>query len=26
VKRAMINRAWVPDGKGSNGAAFCAPY
>lgn len=26
VKRAMINRAWVPDGKGANGAAFCAPY
>ena len=26
VKRAMINRAWVPDGKGVNGAAFCAPY
>jgi hypothetical protein len=26
VKRAMINRAWVPDGKGSNGAAFCSPY
>ena len=26
VKRAMINRAWVPDGKGANGAAFCSPY
>jgi hypothetical protein len=26
VKRAMINRAWVPDGKGVNGAAFCSPY
>lgn len=26
VKRAMINRAWVPDGKGTNGAAFCSPY
>ena len=26
VKRAMINRVWVPDGKGANGAAFCSPY
>jgi serine protease len=25
VKRAMINRAWVPDGGGPNGTAFCAP-
>ncbi len=25
VRRAMINRAWVPDGPGSNGAAFCSP-
>jgi hypothetical protein len=25
VKRAMINRAWVPDGGGPNGVAFCSP-
>ena len=25
VKRAMINRAWVPDGGGPNGTAFCSP-
>ncbi len=25
VKRAMINRAWVPDGAGKNGVAFCSP-
>lgn len=25
VKRAMINRAWVPDGAGPNGTAFCSP-
>ena len=25
VKRAMINRAWVPDGGGPNGSAFCSP-
>jgi serine protease len=25
VKRGMINRAWVPDGAGTNGVAFCAP-
>ena len=25
VKRAMINRAWVPDGGGANGTAFCSP-
>jgi hypothetical protein len=25
VKRAMINRAWVPTGSGSNGVAFCTP-
>ncbi|HEX9301489.1 MAG TPA: S8 family serine peptidase, partial [Casimicrobiaceae bacterium] len=25
VKRAMINRAWVPDGGGRNGVAFCSP-
>jgi serine protease len=25
VRRAMINRAWVPDGAGKNGVAFCAP-
>lgn len=24
VRRAMINRAWVPDGPGVNGAAFCS--
>jgi hypothetical protein len=24
VKRAMINRAWVPDGPGAKGAAFCS--
>ena len=25
VKRAMINRAWAPDGGGPNGTAFCSP-
>jgi len=25
VKRAMLNRAWVPDGGGPNGSAFCSP-
>jgi hypothetical protein len=25
VKRAMINRAWVPDGDDPNGTAFCSP-
>ena len=25
VKRAMLNRAWVPDGGGPNGTAFCSP-
>ena len=25
VKRSMINRAWVPDGAGNNGVAFCSP-
>ena len=25
VTRAMINKAWVPDGGGRNGAAFCSP-
>ena len=24
VRRAMLNRAWVPDGKGVNGAAMCS--
>ncbi len=25
VRRGMVNRAWVPDGAGNNGAAFCSP-
>jgi serine protease len=25
VKRAMLNRAWAPDGGGPNGVAFCSP-
>jgi hypothetical protein len=25
VKRAMLNRAWVPDGAGARGVAFCSP-
>jgi len=25
VKRAMLNRAWVPDGAGPRGVAFCSP-
>ena len=25
VKRAMLNRAWVPDGAGADGVAFCSP-
>ena len=25
VRRAMINRAWVPEGIGSNAVAFCTP-
>jgi serine protease len=25
VKRAMLNRAWVPDGAGTRGVAFCSP-
>jgi len=25
VRRAMINRAWVPEGNGPNGVAFCSP-
>ena len=24
VRRAMLNRVWVPDGKGANGAAMCS--
>ena len=24
VRRAMVNRAWVPSGKGSNGVSFCS--
>jgi hypothetical protein len=24
VRRGMLNRVWVPDGPGANGAAFCA--
>ena len=24
VRRAMLNRSWVPDGKGANGAAMCS--
>ena len=25
VKRAMLNRAWAPDGAGPRGVAFCSP-
>ena len=25
VARGMVNKAWVPDGPGRNGAAFCSP-
>jgi subtilisin family serine protease len=24
VRRAMLNRSWVPDGKGANGSAMCS--
>ncbi|MBA3505804.1 MAG: hypothetical protein H0T80_08510, partial [Betaproteobacteria bacterium] len=24
VRRAMINRAWVPEGNGANGVVFCS--
>ena len=26
VRRAMINRAWVPEGIGPNNAVFCSPF
>jgi serine protease len=25
VRRAMLNRVWVPNGAGANGVAFCSP-
>ena len=25
VRRAMINRKWVPEGSGANAVAFCSP-
>ncbi|HQR11857.1 MAG TPA: S8 family peptidase [Casimicrobiaceae bacterium] len=26
VRRAMLNRAWVPEGTGDSAVAFCTPY
>jgi len=26
VRRAMINRSWVPEGSGPNAVAFCTPF
>jgi len=26
VRRAMLNRAWVPEGLGTNAVAFCSVY
>jgi serine protease len=26
VRRAMINRSWVPEGSGPNAVAFCSPF
>jgi serine protease len=26
VRRAMLNRGWVPEGNGPNGVVFCSPF
>ena len=26
VRRAMINRQWIPEGNGANSVVFCSPY